>query len=108
MYCRPSHGVLISLAYDVIIIIGSCYYAFRARIVPDNFNESKFIAVNVYSTLGVGLSAAAIYTTATYVAQKIAAINVSLLVNTYISLFCLYLPKLYVIHFPDIPNNDIP
>ena len=99
IYCQFGYGFLASDIYNSIIIIACCYYAFRARKIPDNFNESKFIAVSVYSTLVVSLAAIPVYTTATSVAQKIGALNVVLLVNTYLTLFCLYLPKLYAIHF---------
>ena len=91
-----------SCIYNSIIIIACCYYAFRARKIPDNFNESKFIAVSVYSTLVVSLAVIPVYTTATSVAQKIGALSVVLLLNTYLTLFCLYIPKLYAINFaPD-------
>ena len=99
IYCQFGYGFLGSSIYNSIIIIASCYYAFKARKIPDNYNESKFIAVSVYSTLIVSIAAVPVYTTATSVAQKIGALNVVLLVNTYLTLFCLYIPKLYAIHF---------
>ena len=99
IYCQFGYGFLGSCIYNSTIIIACCYYAFKARKIPDNFNESKFIAVSVYSTTVVCLAAIPVYITATSVAQKISALNVVLLVNIYLSLFCLYIPKLYAIHF---------
>ncbi|XP_072046386.1 metabotropic glutamate receptor-like [Amphiura filiformis] len=99
IFCRFGYGFYASCAYNAFVIIACCYYAFKARRVPDNFNESKFIAVSVYSTLIVCLTAIPVYTTAIDVAQKIGALSVPLLVNTYLSLFCLYLPKIYAIHY---------
>ena len=106
IYCQAGYGFFAALAYDSIIIIACCYYAFKARNVPDNFNESKFIAVSVYSTLIVCLAAIPVYTTAASVAQKIGALNVVVLVNVYLTLFCLYLPKLYAIHFASDEMQD--
>ncbi|XP_072045659.1 metabotropic glutamate receptor 8-like [Amphiura filiformis] len=99
IYCRFGYGIFITWPYNSAIIGACCYYAFKARKLPDNFNESKFIAVSVYSTLIVCLAAIPVYTTAIGVAQKIGALSVPLLVNTYLSLFCLYLPKIYAIHY---------
>ncbi|XP_072023184.1 metabotropic glutamate receptor-like [Amphiura filiformis] len=100
IFCRFGYGFLTACVYNSLIIVVCCYYAFRARRVPDNFNESKFIAISVYSTLIVCLAALPVYSTANNVSQKIGALNAPLLVNTYTSLFCLYLPKIYAIHFP--------
>ena len=99
IYCRFGYGFLGSSIYNLIIIIACCYYAFKARKVEENFNESKFIAVSVYSTLIACLAAIPVYITATSVTQKIGAVSVVLLLNTYLTLFCLYIPKLYAIHF---------
>ena len=99
IYCGFGYGFLGSGVYNLVIIIACCYYAFKARKIPDNFNESKFIAVSVYSLLIVSLAAIPVYSTATSVAQKIGALSVVLIVNTYLTLFCLYIPKLYAINF---------
>ena len=99
IYCQFSYGFLVSCIYNMIIIVACCYFAFRARNVPSNYNESKFIAVSVYSTLIVCLAALPVYATAIDVSQKILTLTVALLFNTYLTLACLYLPKIYAIHF---------
>lgn len=63
------------------------------------YNESKFIAVSVYSTILVCLSATPVYATADGVSQKVGALSVPLLLNVYLSPVCLYLPKMYAIRF---------
>ncbi len=87
--------------YNGLIIIGCCFYAFKARSIPDNFNESKFIGVSVYSTVIICLSALPMYNLAVRVEQIVGALCVSLLANTYVTLLCLYLPKLYAIRFTE-------
>ncbi|XP_072018310.1 metabotropic glutamate receptor 8-like [Amphiura filiformis] len=106
IFCQFGYGFYASCAYNAVVIVACCYYAFRARGVPDNFNESKFIAVSVYSTLIVCLAAIPVYITATDVAQKIGALSVPLLYNTYLSLCCLYLPKIYAIHYKSMDNDQ--
>ena len=112
LYCNFGYGFLASLVYNLVLIVACCYYAFRARKVPDNFNESKFIAGSVYSTLILCLAAFPLYTTAIDVIQKVAAISAAILINAYLTLACLYLHKLYVIRFlgdeengEDTPNT---
>ena len=85
--------------YNLLIVVACCYFAFRARKVPSNYNESKFIGISVYSTLIVCLSAVPVYTTADSITQKVATLCMALLLNAYLTLVCLYIPKLYAIHF---------
>ena len=104
LFCQFSYGFLASCSYNLLLILGCCYYAFRARKVPDNFNESKFIAVSVYSTLILCLAAVPLYSTATSVVQKIMAVAMAVLLNAFLTMVCVYLPKLYAIHF--LGNED--
>ena len=106
IYCMFGYGTLAAGIYNATIIVACCYYAFKARKVPSNFNESKFIAVSVYSTLIFCLAAIPLYTTADSVQQKIGVISVTLLINTYVTLLCLYIPKLYAIHFASDEINE--
>ena len=99
LYCAFHSGFMPSCAYNLLIIITCCYYAFKTRKVPSNYNESKFIAVSIYSTLLVCLAAVPVYLTATVVVQKIASLCMALLLNAFLTLLVLYLPKLYAIHF---------
>ncbi len=99
IYCRFGYGFAISSVYNAIILAACSYYAFRARRVPDHFNESKFIGVSVYSMILVCLAAIPVYATANDVSQKIGALCVPLLLNTYLSLVCLYLPKMFAIRY---------
>ena len=99
IYCQFGYGFLASCVYNLLLIIVCCYFAFRARKVPSNYNESKFIAISVYSTLIVCLAAVPVYTTAVEVTHKISTLCMALLVNAYLTLVCIYLPKLYAIKF---------
>ena len=92
--------------YNALIILLCCYYAFKARKVPDNYNESRFIALSVYSTVVVCLAAIPVFVTATTALQKVSTICLVLLVNAYISLICLYLPKIYAIYFDKRDEDD--
>ncbi|XP_072043802.1 metabotropic glutamate receptor-like [Amphiura filiformis] len=99
LYCKFSPVFLASCVYNLLIITACCVFAFLARKVPSNYNESKFIAITVYSTLVVCLAALPVYSTAIIVLQKKATLCITLLINAYITLIFLYTPKLYAIMF---------
>ncbi|XP_072047030.1 metabotropic glutamate receptor 5-like [Amphiura filiformis] len=99
IYCQLGTGFITSCIYNLLLIITCCYFAFRARKVPSNYNESKFIAISMYSTLVVCLAAIPVYSTAVDVNQMVVTLCVSLLLNSYLTLLCIYLPKLYAIYF---------
>ncbi|XP_033633433.1 metabotropic glutamate receptor-like [Asterias rubens] len=98
-FCKFGYGFLVSTFYNLMMILTCCYYAFKARRVPSNYNESKFIALSVYSTLVFGMAAVPVYITAVYTLQKVATFCLALLLNAFLTLFCVYLPKLYAIRF---------
>ncbi|XP_038070536.1 metabotropic glutamate receptor 4-like [Patiria miniata] len=98
LYCKFGLGFLVSAVYNLLIIIGCCYYALRARHVPDNYNESKFIAVSVYSTLVLCLAVVPVYQTSDDIHMKIATLSLALVINAYVTLVCLYMPKFYIIY----------
>ncbi|XP_071793408.1 metabotropic glutamate receptor-like [Asterias amurensis] len=99
LYCAFGYEFLVPCTYNLALIVACCFYAFKTRQVPDNYNESKFIAVSVYSTLVVCLAALPVYFTAVAVLQKVATLCSALLLNVYLTLVCLYLPKLYAVRF---------
>ncbi|XP_072046435.1 metabotropic glutamate receptor 3-like [Amphiura filiformis] len=101
LYCQLGTGFAVSTTYNIILILLCCFYAFKARKVPDNYNESRFIAISVYSTLIVCLAAIPVYSTAADIAQMVGTFSVVSLFNVYLTLICLYLPKFYAIQFED-------
>ena len=96
-YCEFGNGFLASIIYNLLLILACCYYAFKSRKVPSNYNESKFIAVSVYSTLVFSVAAVAVYITAAAVLQKVATICIAILLTSIQALFFVYLPKMYAI-----------
>ena len=44
------HSFLLSLTYNVLLVLICTCYAIRTRKVPENFNETKFIGFTCYTT----------------------------------------------------------
>ena len=55
----------------------------------------RFIAISVYSTLIVCLSAIPVYLTGSSVLHKVSTISTALILNGYLTLVLLFLPKIY-------------
>uniref|UniRef100_A0A1I8JPE8 G_PROTEIN_RECEP_F3_4 domain-containing protein n=1 Tax=Macrostomum lignano TaxID=282301 RepID=A0A1I8JPE8_9PLAT len=54
-------AIVVSLLYNMILIVLCTLYAFKTRNIPENFNEAKYIAFTMYSTCIVWLAFIAIY-----------------------------------------------
>lgn len=99
IYCMYGYGFVASCSLNLVIITGCCYFAFRARSVPNNFNESRFIAVSVYTTLILCIAAVPVYTTAVAALSKVASISMAIILHAFFSLVCQYLSRLFAVVF---------
>ncbi|XP_077992167.1 metabotropic glutamate receptor 3-like [Glandiceps talaboti] len=96
-----------SVAYNLLLIIVCCFFALKTRRVPDNYNESRFIALSVYTTLVVWLAVIPTYITVNDSSFKVAIVSFATLLNAYVTLVCLYVPKLYAVHYVNEENARI-
>lgn len=54
-------SLIVSLAYNMLLIVLCTVYAFKTRKIPENFNEAKYIGFSMYSTCIVWLAFIPIY-----------------------------------------------
>lgn len=60
--CRVStFSLMMSLVYNMFLILMCTLYAFKTRKIPENFNEAKYIGFTMYSTCIVWLAFVPIY-----------------------------------------------
>lgn len=53
--------LLISLLYNILLIVACTVYAFKTRKIPENFNETRHIGFTMYSTCILWLAFGPIY-----------------------------------------------
>ncbi len=103
----PISGLIAPLAYNMVLILSCSLYGFKARALPDNFNESKYIFLSVCTTIFLWLAFIPTYFTAFYATQKTLLLACILLLNPTVILLCLYIPKIYAIYLVDEDHMKI-
>ncbi|KAK9406305.1 metabotropic glutamate receptor 3 [Crotalus adamanteus] len=103
-------SMLISLTYNVLLIMLCTVYAFKTRKCPENFNEAKFIGFTMYTTCIIWLAFLPIFyvTSSDYrsLARRVQTTTmcISVSLSGTVVLGCLFTPKLHIILFQPQKN----
>ncbi|KAL3981436.1 7 transmembrane sweet-taste receptor of 3 GCPR family protein [Acanthocheilonema viteae] len=93
---RASH-LLISLLYNMFLIIACTLYAFKTRKIPENFNETRLIGFTMYSTSILWLSFGPIYfATQNNFKIQITSLCMCISMSGTVALCCFFVPKVYI------------
>ena len=84
-------------AYELILSVMVAYYAFRARKLPSNFKETKYIAFNMYIQLTVWITTLTIFTSLRAGSFRSILYCLVQLCSAYSFLLCIFAPKLFII-----------
>lgn len=84
-------------AYELVLSALVAYYAFRARKLPSNFNETKYIAFIMYIQLTTWGATIAIFTSVWAGSFRTMLYCLVQLCSAYSFLLCIFTPKLYII-----------
>ncbi len=90
-------GVL--LGYNLLLLATCAVYGFLTRKLPENYNESWFIFVSVVTTVFIWVVFLPTYFTSFYAYHRTALLATSLILNGFITLLCLFVPKIYAAAF---------
>ncbi|KAK2582491.1 hypothetical protein KPH14_004793 [Odynerus spinipes] len=104
--CRVStFSLMMSLVYNMFLILMCTLYAFKTRKIPENFNEAKYIGFTMYSTCIVWLAFVPIYfgSKNDYKVQ-IASMCMCINISASVALGCLFTPKVYLVLFQPYKN----
>ncbi len=95
----PAITLPISLGYSLILLILSTYFAFLTRKVPANFNEAKFINVNVYSICIIWLAFIPVYfgTLSLGTVFQATTLCFGIILSTTTTLCCLFVSKIIIL-----------
>ncbi|XP_059488635.1 metabotropic glutamate receptor 8-like isoform X2 [Neocloeon triangulifer] len=98
-------SLMMSLVYNMFLILLCTLYAFKTRKIPENFNEAKYIGFTMYSTCIVWLAFVPIYfgTNNDYKVQ-IASTCMCVNISATVALGCLFAPKVYIVLFQPKKN----
>ncbi|XP_067129617.1 metabotropic glutamate receptor 3-like isoform X2 [Centruroides vittatus] len=93
-----SISLVVSLIYNMILIVLCTTYAFKTRKIPENFNEAKYVGFTMYSTCIVWLAFIPIYfgTKNDYKIQ-IASLCMCINISATVALGCFFTPKIYIV-----------
>lgn len=95
----PVIGFSVSLGYNFLLLVLSTYFAFRARKVPENFNEAKYINVTLYTLCIVWLAFIPTY----FATAKLGAVfqtsslTIAIILSATTTLACLFVPKIVLL-----------
>ena len=94
---NPYIGLPVTLAYNLLLLLITTYFAFRTRKVPQNFNEAKFINLAVYTLciLWVGFISMYYVTTKLHAIFQTGTVAISIILSATVTLCCLLVPKVY-------------
>ena len=97
----PLPGFVTSLCYNLFLVLICTVYGFKTRMLPDNFNESRYITLCVYTTLVIWLAFLPTYFTTSRAYYQLILISSALLFNATVTLLCLYAPRIYALRRED-------
>ena len=106
IFCSLDVGFLTAMCYNSFILLACCVYAYKARNVPGNFNEARFYVASVYTTLLPIVAALPMYVKAERAITLAVSISLVPIISGYVTLACVYLPRLYAITFKKIGGAD--
>ena len=95
----PYIGLSVTLAYNLLLLIVTTYFAFRTRKVLQNFNEAKFINLTVYTLCVLWLAFIPTYfiTTALHTTFRTGSLVIAIILSATVALCCLLIPKIYLL-----------
>ncbi|XP_071805083.1 metabotropic glutamate receptor 4-like [Asterias amurensis] len=106
IFCDLDIGFLVAMSYNFALLGACCFFAYKARNVPGNFNEARFYVASVYTTLVPILAAMPMYFTADNAISLAISICLVLIINGYVTVGCVYLPKLYIATFKKVTEQE--
>nr|XP_006816080.1 PREDICTED: metabotropic glutamate receptor 3-like [Saccoglossus kowalevskii] len=96
--CNITEGEMISsVCYNLLLLIMCCFYAFKTRNVPDNYNETRHIGWTVYTVLVIWLAFIPTYFAIKDAILKVVILSMAIIINAWDNLLFMFLPKILTV-----------
>ena len=97
VHCKSeTNDLIVSISYNLLLILLCTVYAFRTRKVPENFNEARFIGFVMYTTCVIWLAFLPLFYGANWDYRGV-ALSLHLILNATTILFGLFGMKMYIV-----------
>ncbi len=102
-------GLVITLGYNLLLLILSTYFAFLTRTIPANFNEAKFINVTLYTIIIIWLAFIPTYfaTASLGSLYQSSSLMIAIILSATTTLCCLFMPKVFVLFSHLLKGNTV-
>ena len=106
LYCDvPMMSLIVGTSFNLLLMAACSVFAFIARSLPDNFNESWYIVLCVVTTLVIWIAFFTTYISVFYFVYNAALLAAALILNSLVVVVAFFGPKIYAIAF--IADKDI-
>ncbi|GMR47345.1 hypothetical protein PMAYCL1PPCAC_17540, partial [Pristionchus mayeri] len=97
--------LMVSLSYNMVLIVACTVYAFKTRKIPENFNETRLIGFTMYSTSILWLAFVPIYfATQNNFFIQMTSLAMCISLSGTVALMCFFGPKVYIVLFQPEKN----
>ncbi|GMS95215.1 hypothetical protein PENTCL1PPCAC_17390, partial [Pristionchus entomophagus] len=97
--------LMVSLSYNMLLIVACTVYAFKTRKIPENFNETRLIGFTMYSTSILWLAFVPIYfATQNNFFIQMTSLAMCISMSGTVALMCFFGPKVYIVLFQPEKN----
>ncbi|XP_065062907.1 metabotropic glutamate receptor 3-like [Rhopilema esculentum] len=91
-----TNDLIVSISYNILLIVLCTVYAFRTRKVPENFNEARFIGFVMYTACVIWLAFLPLFYGSSYEYRGV-SLCLNLILNATTILFGLFGIKMYIV-----------
>ncbi|XP_074640212.1 metabotropic glutamate receptor 3-like [Tubulanus polymorphus] len=93
----PVKALVIPLSYNLVLIFVSAIYGYLTRMLPENFNESRYIFLSVCATLFLWIAFLPTYFSASTAIHKSMLLALSLILNSVVIILCIFISRVYAL-----------
>ncbi len=105
----PHATLLVTVLYNLILLIGSTYFAFRTRKVPENYNEARFVNITLFTLCLIWLAFVPTYYISTVelgTIYQLFLLLLNILLSASATMCCLIMPKLILVVLQKVKVTD--